>query len=119
MSFQKTVIVIAGVLLALCLLGVGLSLRQAGLNPSDPMPTDCPDYWLVEQNDEGNQVCVNQKGLGTCKSPSDDGPLVIDFNSSYPDNCSKYTWATNCHVAWDGITYGVSNPCVDDSSSSS
>ena len=26
--------------------------------------------------------------------------------------CSKYTWATRCGVTWDGITYGVNNPCA-------
>ena len=25
--------------------------------------------------------------------------------------CSKYNWANNCGVTWDGITYGVKNPC--------
>jgi hypothetical protein len=25
--------------------------------------------------------------------------------------CNKYNWATKCNVTWDGITYGVSNPC--------
>lgn len=25
--------------------------------------------------------------------------------------CAKYTWAKNCGVSWDGITYGIQNPC--------
>ena len=25
--------------------------------------------------------------------------------------CAKYNWANNCGVSWDGITYGVNNPC--------
>ena len=26
--------------------------------------------------------------------------------------CAKYNWANNCKVSWDGITYGVENPCT-------
>ena len=25
--------------------------------------------------------------------------------------CNKYIWAKKCGVTWDGITYGVENPC--------
>jgi hypothetical protein len=25
--------------------------------------------------------------------------------------CNKYNWANTCGVTWDGITYGVKNPC--------
>ena len=25
--------------------------------------------------------------------------------------CAKYSWANKCDVSWDGITYGVENPC--------
>ena len=25
--------------------------------------------------------------------------------------CAKYNWATNLGIVWDGITYGVKNPC--------
>jgi hypothetical protein len=31
--------------------------------------------------------------------------------------CAKYKWSKVCDVTWDGITYGVENPClVTDSS---
>jgi hypothetical protein len=25
--------------------------------------------------------------------------------------CAKYRWAKKCKISWDGITYGVDNPC--------
>ena len=27
-------------------------------------------------------------------------------------NCAKFKWANKCGLTWDGITYGVSNPCA-------
>lgn len=54
------------------------------------------------------------KDLGTCKS-STTKHLNMDFTTSEFTGqnglCAKYTWANNCGVSWDGITYGVSNPC--------
>ena len=35
--------------------------------------------------------------------------LFQDFSGQ--DNCGKYTWATGSNNTWDGITYGVPNPC--------
>jgi hypothetical protein len=26
--------------------------------------------------------------------------------------CAKYKWANSCNVTWDGITSGVTNPCI-------
>jgi hypothetical protein len=26
--------------------------------------------------------------------------------------CQKYKWANDNNVSWDGITYGVPNPCA-------
>jgi hypothetical protein len=42
------------------------------------------------------------------------GPVYTGSNGS----CAKYTWAQKCKVAWDGISYGVDNPCTSASSSS-
>jgi hypothetical protein len=39
----------------------------------------------------------------------------MNFNTSAfsgeNEDCSIYTWAKRCGVSWDGITYGVTNPC--------
>ena len=44
----------------------------------------------------------------------------MDFNQA-PFNgtdgdCAKYKWAykDKCNVTWDGINYGVSNPCTEE-----
>ena len=58
--------------------------------------------------------------------PAENCPKVIDdqvddkktmnfnqapFNGTNGD-CAKYKWANRCKLSWDGITYGVSNPCT-------
>ena len=40
----------------------------------------------------------------------------MDFNTPYfrgsDGTCNKYKWAKSCDLTWDGITYGVANPCI-------
>ena len=82
------------------------------------MVPECPDYWGITGLDvSGNKLakCVNIKDLGSCPADSGDKHLTMDFNGPMytGDNgtCAKYKWANNCNVTWDGITYGVNNPC--------
>lgn len=63
-----------------------------------PEIAPCPDYWDINSSGQ----CANVKNLGVCKDP-------IDLSTM--SSCEKYQWATNCGVAWDGITYSVPNPC--------
>lgn len=73
-----------------------------------PQTPDCPDWWK-SVGDGNNKKCINIKQLGTCKQKE------MSFNNAIfqgtQGNCSKYTWATNCNLSWDGITYGITNPC--------
>ena len=68
-------------------------------------------------NSLGNgEECFNEHSLGTCHIPSEGNPNTKNFNTT-PFNesdgsCRKYTWSNNCGVSWDGITYGVTNPCI-------
>ena len=114
MGFKQTVMMVMGVLLFLSLGLVGYTLykaRNAGTS-NNIVPGECPDYWVSHTSEDGTMMCVNEKDLGTCTSTNPDQThLSIDFASMYPDSCSKYTWAQNCGISWDGITYGVPNPC--------
>ena len=124
MSFQTVVLIIAVILLIVALAFIGVSLKNSQKNEAwPPLIPDCPDYWTMDGSN--NPICVNVKNLGTCSKPlnSNSPFLTMDFNQA-PYNgtngdCAKYTWATQCKVAWDGITYGVQNPCVTDAASSS
>ena len=75
-----------------------------------PVTGDCPDYW-VDQGKGGSQCVVNAKkdNIGLATSPMDFS-LPVYSGSNGP--CIKYTWANTNKVSWDGITYGVSNPCI-------
>lgn len=120
-GFQKTVLFAAIIILIIALIFIGLALRKAQNYVWPPMVPSCPDYWTLDGSGN-NAVCVNVKNLGTCPPPSGQKFLTMNFNNApYTGSsglCSKYTWANNCGLTWDGITYGVSNPCQSTSSSS-
>ena len=114
-SFQKTVLIIAIIFLILALIFIGISLKNAKYDKWPPVIGSCPDYWVDKSKgdeDKSGSKCVNVKNLGTCDIK------VMDFNtklfSGSNGKCAKYNWANSCNVSWDGITYGVSNPCDED-----
>lgn len=114
-SFQKYVLIIALAILIITLLFIGITIKQAKKEQWPPVIGDCPDYW-IDLSGNGGQ-CVNVKDLGTCKQPGKgQSHYTMDFTtSSFTGSdglCSKYNWANNCGVTWDGITYGASNPCT-------
>ena len=107
-SFQTIVLLVAILILIVTLILIGYALRKAAKSREwPPMIPQCPDYWTV---DASNNKCMNTKNLGKCNNVRS-----MDFNvSPYTGDqglCNKYKWATRCGIAWDGITYGVKNPC--------
>ena len=115
-NFQTSVMSIAIILLIIWLIFIGVSLYRSKYNKEfPPMLANCPDYWVVDGSGN-NTKCINVKDLGTCQAPSGEVHLTMDFNdptfSGTQGTCNKYNWANNCGVSWDGITYGVANPCA-------
>jgi hypothetical protein len=114
LSFQKTILMIAMIGLIILLVVIGISLSKSSSKMVwPPLTGSCPDYWLDLKGD--GESCYNAKSLGKCNLPGTTEQNTMNFNVS-PFNaengtCSKYTWATRCGVTWDGITYGVNNPC--------
>ena len=112
MTFQKVILTIAVVGLILMLVIIGLSMYKSTSSGMvwPPMVGSCPDYWL-DRGKGGSQCVVNAKknNLGLARSPMDFS-LPIYSGSNGP--CVKYTWANKNKVSWDGITYGVPNPCI-------
>ena len=49
------------------------------------------------------------------KPPNNTTQYTMNFNqdpfTGTNGDCSKFNWATKCGVTWDGVTYGVQNPC--------
>lgn len=108
-GFQKTVLIIALVILLIILIIVGITLMSARANPVwPPMVPSCPDWWISDGS--GNKSnCINAKNLGTCSKKSMN--FSVPPYSGSNGTCAKYKWANKCNVAWDGITYGVNDPC--------
>jgi hypothetical protein len=114
-AFQKFVLYAAIFVLIIALIFIGLSLSRAKNPVWPPVIPNCPDYWVVDGS--GNDTkCINVKDLGTCQASGGDKHLTMNFNdptfTGAQGSCNKYNWANNCGVSWDGITYGVSNPCA-------
>lgn len=109
-SFQTTLLIVALVILLIVLLVIGGSLKAAHANPKwPPMVPNCPDWWISDSS--GNDTrCVNVKNLGTCSEKTMNFNTAEFIGSNGP--CAKYNWANKCKVSWDGITYGVNNPCT-------
>ena len=112
-TFQITILVIAVILLILALTFIGISLKNIGSGTDatwPPMVSVCPDYFTLDSSGK-TQKCINSLPYGK------DSPTCQFFDVSNSDfqgddgNCKKKNWAINCGVSWDGITYGVPDPC--------
>jgi hypothetical protein len=114
-GFQKIVLYAAIIILIISLVFIGITLSYAKDSKAwPPIVPNCPDYWAIEGSGD-NARCINVKDLGKCKPNGKDKHLSMNFNDSpYVGDkglCSKYEWANRCGVSWDGVNYGVNNPC--------
>jgi len=101
--FQRIILIIAGILLILSLVVVGILLWNA--KATDLYPPEigsCPDYFTLSSAD---QKCHNVKDLGnggagceTISFPPLKGP------NDETGRKARCAWATGCGVTWDGIT---------------
>jgi hypothetical protein len=104
MTFQTIILTIAviGLIVMLVIIGVSLAKSTSTGIVWPPIIGSCPDYWVDLKGD--GAACQNVKNLGTCPNQK-----TMDFTGY--STCNKYQWSNACHVTWDGITYGVKNPC--------
>ena len=114
-GFQKIVLYSAIIILIIALVIIGIALSYSKDNQVwPPIVPECPDYWVVDGSGN-NATCINVKDLGTCQATGESKHLTMNFNNppftGSDETCSKYTWAKKCGVTWDGITYGINNPC--------
>jgi hypothetical protein len=106
MNFQRSVLIIATVILIGMLTFVGVSINsQTKTQVYPPVVAECPDYWEAEplNGDPTKPICKNTKnvGSGNCETS-------MDFNSDEFSGdggfCSKQKWAKTCGMTWDGVT---------------
>ena len=114
-GFQKIVLYSAIIILIIALVIIGIALSYAKDDQVwPPAVPNCPDYRAAEGS-ENDATCINLKDLGTCQATGENKHLTMNFNNApfvgADEACAKYTWAKKCGVSWDGITYGVNNPC--------
>ena len=100
MGFQKTVLIIALIILSFMLFFIALAMK--GLNKSQKFPpeiAECPDYWIRSGN-----VCVpgpSKHNCGLCRSTNEADSKCKEFTGEK----NKKQWAQDCQVEWDGLEY--------------
>ena len=107
--FQKIVLFAAIIILIITLVVIGLAIRNTkNTQQWPPFVPECPDYWTLDKNNKCVNTTNENLGKQTCRGTKDfnKSPFTGDQGM-----CNKYTWATDCNISWDGITYGVKNPC--------
>ena len=108
MSFQKSVLITASVILIVALVIIALMLNIAKSNTKYPPEIGiCPDYFVPTTKN----VCSNPKGLG--KNVGDSVTFSGDTacgkecnNTNYKARCN---WAKQNGVQWDGIYQSSTN----------
>jgi hypothetical protein len=113
-NFQKTTLTIAGILLLICIvIMIIIFLFPNTKQVWPPMVANCPDYYTDTKGD--GSICKSQsQNIGKiCPTLDFSDSKYIGSNGA----CEKYNTANSCGITWDGITYGVKNPCTNNSSS--
>jgi len=110
-NYNKTVLVVASVLLILGLVIIGFFITSTQKNSSyPPVISDCPDYWDVGYDTSNKKTCTARTiNVGPASASADCRSYpVASFNvSGTSDNaiiCEKNKWAKRCNIHWDGIT---------------
>jgi len=93
-TFQKSVLIIALVVLIALLISVGILLNKHSKNTSwPPIQNTCPDYWT----EGGNGVCTAD-GLNTAN-----GAVTSTANAG-DTRCEKRRWAIDKGIMWSGVS---------------
>ena len=94
-TFQKSVLIIALVVLIALLISVGILLNKHSKNTSwPPIQNTCPDYWT--EGDDG--VCTADS---LNKGPNGD---VISTDGVSDKRCEKRRWAIENGIMWSGVS---------------
>ena len=108
--FNKIVLTIAIVLLCISLTVLGVFLSKSMFEDSyPPITSDCPDYWDVSNNLNGDIICNNVSTINKGRGDSLCNNYPVDEfeaggSGKYDVICEKYKWAKKCNITWDGIT---------------
>ena len=107
-TFQRITLKIAGILLLIIIIILAFtfySMSNSQLWP--PIISKCPDYFEDVNGDGSN--CVNTYGIGDPVIDSENFSVAPYIGTN--GDCEKYNWCITNNLTWDGISYGVQNPC--------
>ena len=108
-NYNKTVLVVASVLLIFGLVIIGFFITSTQKNYTyPPVIGDCPDYWDVGYDTNKKKICTNRSiNSGLTSNDCRAYPVALFSASGTSDNdiiCEKNKWAKRCNIHWDGIT---------------
>lgn len=99
-TFKKIIMGVAGVILIISLIMIGISISNSKYTQAyPPVTAECPDYWKLN----ASNICENTHNLGTNCNQNVNFKTAV-YSSSATGLCAKKKWAENCNVTWDGIT---------------
>jgi hypothetical protein len=116
-NFNRTVLLVASVLLILGLIIIGFFIVKSVQDSAyPPVISDCPDYWNVNYDPvTQKKICTNNSinpGPNTNECRNYPVSLFSANGSSEADIiCAKNKWAKSCNIHWDGITNN-SKACI-------
>lgn len=96
-GFQRTVLIVAAVMLVIALIALGTLMRSATESVQWPPQTEsCPDYW--EEMGPGKCQSIHNQNVG---QSSGNINITAKGLATPQQRCA---WAMKNKVAWDGIT---------------
>ena len=116
-QFQKVVLISSTIILIVSLMFLAYFLTKSLHEDSYPaVISDCPDFWDVTRNEEGETICKNTstinrpagtfRGIGEIKECRQVPTGKFSASGDNDDSvlCEKYEWAKKCNITWDGVT---------------
>lgn len=98
-GFQRTVLIVAVVMLIISLIALGTLMRSATQDVQWPPQTStCPDYW--SETSPGQCLSIHNQNVGESS-----GHLSI-ASTGLATPQQRCEWAMKNKVVWDGITDG-------------
>lgn len=109
-NFNRTVLLVASVLLILGLIIIGFfTVKTVEDSAYPPIISDCPDYWNVSYDSvTQNKKCQNNSINSGVNTPRCRNYPLSEFSASGTSIndviCAKNKWAKSCNIQWDGIS---------------
>jgi hypothetical protein len=105
MTFQKTVLIVAAVILIIVLCLVGISMWQNKKNTKfPPVIGECPDYWTDQSGKGDGSMCINQDPDPSVTPSNTEDKNVCDCNQ-----CDFSTSDYNTPKSWGDIDLVTDN----------